>query len=383
MSNKLFDRPFTFDRVIRIAITLFILWVILRAVGYLSSVLVPFVFSALVAYLIGPVVNWVQKYLKNRTLSVITTLVLLGGVFTGIFFLVIPLILQEINHMGNLLANVASDAQINKRIEELLPPDISTQIQTFIKDEKVQSFFSSEGFLKMVNQTMQTLLPGVVGVFQGAWQVVVFIFGLSVVLLYVIFILIDYNKVVKGWQALIPERFRDNIVAVTEDFEDAMSKYFRAQILIASIVAVMAAIGFYSIGLPLGIVLGIFFGMLNIIPYLQMVAIVPLSFMALINTLETGDSFLVMMGLIVLVIMLTQFIQDGILVPKIMGKVTGLNPAIQLLALSVWGKMLGILGLLIALPLTYLLYSYYRTFILNQEGGEETNLEKAQDKKSS
>lgn len=383
MSNKLFDKPFTFDRVIRIGITILILWLLLKAMGYLSSVLVPFVFSALVAYLIGPVVNWVQKYLKNRTLSVITTLVLLGGVFTGIFFLVIPLILQEINHMGNLLANVASDAQINKRIEELLPPDISAQIQAFIKDEKVQSFFSSEGFLKIVNQTMQAMLPGVMGVFQGAWQVVVFIFGLSVVLLYVIFILIDYNKVVKGWQALIPERFRDNIVAVTEDFEDAMSKYFRAQILIASIVAVMAAIGFYSIGLPLGIVLGIFFGMLNIIPYLQMVAIVPLSFMALMNTLETGDSFLVMMGLIVLVIMLTQFIQDGILVPKIMGKVTGLNPAVQLLALSVWGKMLGVLGLLIALPLTYLLYSYYRTFILNQEGGEETNLEKVQDKKDS
>jgi predicted PurR-regulated permease PerM len=58
-----------------------------------------------------------------------------------------------------------------------------------------------------------------------------------------------------------------------------------------------------------------------------------------------------------------QIIQDVILVPKIMGKVTGLNPAMMMLSLSIWGKLLGLLGMIIALPVTYLLLVYYRRLI--------------------
>ena len=60
-----------------------------------------------------------------------------------------------------------------------------------------------------------------------------------------------------------------------------------------------------------------------------------------------------------------QIVQDAILTPKIMGKVTGLNPAMIMLSLSIWGKLLGFLGLIIALPLTYLLLVYYRRFLSN------------------
>ena len=65
--------------------------------------------------------------------------------------------------------------------------------------------------------------------------------------------------------------------------------------------------------------------------------------------------------------MVVQIIQDTILVPKIMGKVTGLNPAMMMLSLSIWGKLLGLLGLIIALPVTYLLLVYYRRMIASAQ----------------
>ena len=67
-----------------------------------------------------------------------------------------------------------------------------------------------------------------------------------------------------------------------------------------------------------------------------------------------------MCGLTILVFAVVQAIQDSFLVPRIMGRVTGLSPAVILLSLSVWGKLLGLLGLLIALPMTCLLIAYYR-----------------------
>ncbi|MEA3450751.1 MAG: AI-2E family transporter, partial [Bacteroidota bacterium] len=67
--------------------------------------------------------------------------------------------------------------------------------------------------------------------------------------------------------------------------------------------------------------------------------------------------------LVLLIFLIIQEIQDWVLIPKIMGDATGLNPAIILFSLSIWGKMLGILGLLIALPMTYLFLSYYKRLI--------------------
>jgi predicted PurR-regulated permease PerM len=142
-----------------------------------------------------------------------------------------------------------------------------------------------------------------------------------------------------------------------------MNRYFRGQAAVASIVGVLFATGFLIIGLPLGILLGLFIGLLNMVPYLQLIGLIPAFLLALIHALETGSSFWVILGLTGLIFVVVQIIQDAILVPRIMGRVTGLNPAMILLSLSIWGKLLGIFGLIIALPMTFLILAYYRRFL--------------------
>ena len=112
-----------------------------------------------------------------------------------------------------------------------------------------------------------------------------------------------------------------------------MNQYFRGQFLIAMIVGVLFAIGFKIIGLPMGITIGLFIGVLNIVPYLQTIGIIPVILLALIKSMETGMNFWLIIGLCAIVFVVVQTTQDLFLVPKIMGKAMGLNPAIILLSL--------------------------------------------------
>ena len=149
------------------------------------------------------------------------------------------------------------------------------------------------------------------------------------------------------------------------DLDRHMNGYFRGQALIALCVGILFALGFQIIGLPMGIAMGLIVGVLNLIPYMQALGIPPCIFLGLIQSFETGRPIWVVMLSIAVVFIIVQSIQDLLLTPKIMGNVTGMGPAAILLCLSIWGALLGVVGMIIALPLTTLLVSYYKRFVLH------------------
>ena len=109
------------------------------------------------------------------------------------------------------------------------------------------------------------------------------------------------------------------------------------------------------------------------VPYLQLVGFIPTILLAVVKAADTGDSFWMIMLSALIVFAVVQTIQDTILTPKIMGHVTGLNPAIILLSLSIWGSLLGILGMVIALPMTTLLVTYYQRYVIKNKTIEKSN----------
>ena len=112
--------------------------------------------------------------------------------------------------------------------------------------------------------------------------------------------------------------------------------------------------------------LGILIGILDLVPYLHTFALIPTAFLAMLKAADTGQSFWLIFGLAVGLFILVQAITDMIITPKIMGKAMGLNPAILLLSLSVWGTVLGFIGLIIALPLTTLLIAYWQRYVTKE-----------------
>ena len=107
------------------------------------------------------------------------------------------------------------------------------------------------------------------------------------------------------------------------------------------------------------------------VPYLQLVGFIPTILLAVVKAADTGESFWVIMLGALIVFAVVQAIQDTILTPKIMGKVMGLNSAIILLSLSIWGSLLGIMGMIIALPMTTLLITYYQRYIIKNQKNEK------------
>ena len=366
-------KPYTFDRVVRMSLTAIALVGAYFLLDYLSTVLVPFAVALLIAYLMNPLVTFIQERVRvrSRGLSVFVALVLVAGVLVGLLFLLVPLIGQEVKQTGEMLTKLAADAKLEEKLAEYFPEGFWLSIEGFVTEQVSSGVLAPDQLENTAVLIGERVLPGVFSVFGGVLNFLLGLLGLAIILLYLIFILGDYKDIKEGWPTLIPQSYRGRIKGVVEDVRDAMNNYFRAQALIASLVGVLFAFGFWLIGLPLGIVLGIFVGVLNLVPYLQNIAIVPAVFLGLLHSLETGGSFWNMLGLIAIVFIVVQVIQDGFLTPKIMGNATGLNPVVILLSLSIWGKLLGFLGLIIAIPITYLLVSYYRRFLVRLSEQEE------------
>lgn len=359
------NKPYTFDRVVRLALTVGLFSGIVWLVWYLNDILIPFAVALLLAYLLNPLVTSVQKKVKSRSVAVFISLLLVGCLAVLSALLVIPLIVSEVGNMGRILSEVATNSALAERAAELLPSGLWEAIQDYATRKEIRDLFNTENIWKLAETVARKFLPGVWGLITGTASFIMGLVGLFVIALYLIFILLDYQKISSSWGDLIPAAYREGIKEFAKEFERAMNRYFRAQAVVASIVGILFAIGFTLIDLPMGILLGLFVGLLNMVPYLQIIGLIPAFLLALVQALEVGSGLWVALGLTGLVFLVVQIIQDTLLTPRIMGKLTGLNPAMILLSLSVWGKLLGFLGLIIALPMTCLFLAYYRRFIIS------------------
>jgi len=368
--NHQFERPYTFDRVVRILISIAIIVGLYLLVRTISGALLPFVLGWLLAYLVNPAVEFCQNrlHIKYRGAAMGLSLFVIFGVITGIIFAISPYIAGELSRFADVVDRLRNDTgQI-----QIIPASWIEFINNNIDFDNMLRNLTRED----VNSIISKLGSGVQKFFSGSISILGWAFMIFLVLLYMIFILIDYDKVVKGVPSLLPPKYKDTIVMVFNDMKLAMNRYFRGQALVVICVMVLYASGFRIIGLPLGIVLGIFIGILNFVPYLQVVGFVPALLLAILKAVETGENFWMILLSVALVFIVVQVIQDGFIVPKIQGKMSGMNPAVILLSLSIWGILLGFIGLILAIPLTTLLISYYDRVIIRQKNLYEEPHEK-------
>ena len=365
------DRSFTFDRVVQLALFAGLAWGLVLLLDYLSDVLLPFFAGLVVAYFLDPVTNRVQHVIKQRVLAALFTLVSITLAVSLVVWFMVPMVGNELADMGRTVSKMASNTELAQAAKEHLPENVWEEVNEILKRDDVKRYLTSDGAVQMAKDTAKKLLPGVWGVLSGAANVLTFITGLLVIMLYVVFLLIDYHNMAARWRDYLPPSMRDDVSRFVEEFIQATNRYFRSQALVACCVAVLFAIGFSIIGLPLAILMGIFIGLLNMVPYLQIVGTIPCLLLAGLKALEQGDNFLGALGLVLLVFGVVQLIQETVLVSRFQGKAMGLSPAIILLSISVWGKLLGFLGLILALPLTCLGLIYYRRYLWKLEPADE------------
>ena len=364
----------TLGRFLRILLIIATLTITYFVLDSLSGILLPFAVAWLLAYFINPLVNFFQNKLrfKFRLLSTIVALMLIGAVVSGILLLIVPSIISELNLLKDFIIAFLNNNLMNATIPE---PVINFFKEVF-NDKDVSDVVKSVGsgdFVPLLAERFQ-------GVVTGTFNAVSQLFAMSITLLYLFFILIDFERVSRGWKPYVPKKWRGIVGKLWGDLVGGMNQYFRGQALVALCVGILYSIGLSIIDFPVAIAFGLFIGVLNLVPYLQLVSVVPMVLLAVLKAASTGGDFWLIMLSACAVLLIVQIIQDLLLVPYIMGKRMNLHPAVILLSLSIWGKLLGLLGMIVALPLTTILLAYlkrYHEIAEYSKSDEEQILKKA------
>ena len=350
-----------FDRFIRGLLFLAVITVLVLGLRWLSPVLIPFFAAWAIAWILAPVVNFFQHTcrLRSRVLSVLITLALLIGLASAVAWLIIPPLIDGVTQIKEALLSYLASGHI-RNIH--LPEWLDHLMQQWLDQEKIQSMLRSDNLMKTIRET----LPHVWNMLVSTANLVMSLVGAAFGALYLFFLLLDYDYYTTAWINWLPRTQRNFFRRLSEDLGHTMRGYFRGQALVALSNCVMFTLGFWIIGLPMPLGMGLFVGLISFIPYVQVVGFAPAAVLALMEMSDTGRSFWGLMALVLLVYIVVQVLQDTVFTPRIMGKIMGLSSAMVLLSLSIWSYMAGIIGLIIALPLTTIIFAYYKRYILKE-----------------
>lgn len=359
--NKTMSKPFTLDSTVRLVLKTTIIVFVILLFRYLSPVLLPFFIAWLAAYILHPIVELTQKKLKikNRTVACVSVLLVFFFLIVSFLYLFIPMLIDELDKLKDFILVYVSDTDLNIHRTD---NSWESLFKRFILESHIAELFNEKG----LGDIASSAFPFAQKLFSQSVALTGTLIAGFFSILYLFFILKDYTLINKLFLALIPNEYQKMVSGIMQDVEQGMSNYYRGQTVIVLILIFLYSLGFYIIGMPLSLLMGIIIGILNFVPYFQVVGIPACIVLMLVKSAIEGISPLFSLFTLLIVFCIIQGIQDGFLVPKIMGKKMGLNAAVILLSLSIFGMLFGVVGLIIALPITTLLLSYYKRYVLTK-----------------
>ncbi len=354
------SRPYTFDRVVRIVFSLALCVAAIWLVVVLRHVLLPFCVAALIAYIIEPWVRYNQTTLrlKSRKVAVLVTCVeslLAVGIMCVIF---VPLIEKECAQMSAMLSSRVSTGTIGH-----FPETIHRLIRDHLDLDKIALKLESINTMSALRGMWDTLTSGL--------NEILALLGWVIAVVYVFFISLDLTKYRADFYKYTPRRWLPAAQSIAHDVSWTMNRYFRNQALISLITGLCYVIGFSIVGIPMAVAIGLMNCVLFMVPYLVYISVVPVTVMCIFHSMATGIDFWTIWLECMAVYATVEVFSDLYLTPRIMGKAMGLNPAVILLALSVWGTLLGVLGMVIALPATTIIIKWLKIWLVSIDRSQQ------------
>jgi predicted PurR-regulated permease PerM len=314
----------------------------------LSGVLLPLAIASILAYILDPVVDFLEskRIPRGRAIALVFAL----GLVT-VLFLLVTVVPQLVQQVGELVTRVPDyAAEFGKTLKAWTD---KPWIQKLPESIRPRNLWEAHG--ATIQGWVTTALPVVTG-----WVVAQFgrvaswlglLVGLFLVPVYVFYFLLEKRKIVDNWAAYLPvqeSRVKEEVVFILRSINDSLIVFFRGQVLVALCVGALTAIGFSLIGLRYALLLGVMTGVLGIIPYLGvMVSIIPA---VLLGVVQFGNwRVLLVVGVFVVV----QTAEGMFISPKIIGDRVGMHPLTIIVAIMVGTTLMGgILGGVLAIPLT-------------------------------
>lgn len=330
-------------------------FVILRK---LAPVLAPIVAAAGIAYLLDGSVDELVRRGMKRVVAVSLLMITFFAVLTGIIFIAAPLIAGELRAFIAKLPSMieAVSVWLNTSFGLELPDSWSD----YLADPQLKEFIGSHA------APLALLTAGAVG---GAFGMLGVLAELLLVPVFAFYILVDWDNMVARARRFIPVRHRTAAVEIAAEIDRAVSGWIRGQLIVTSVLTLLYATAFKLIGVNFGLVIGATVGFLTIIPFLG----------TFVGAILTGFILLlawpgpVVAGLVVATFVVLHLLEAAILTPKLVGKRVGLGELGALFAVLAGGKLLGFVGVVLAVPLAAAVAVLVRRVLRHYEASEFFN----------
>jgi|SRR5690554_491983 len=295
-----------------------------------SSILVPLVFSLFIAIMLNPLVSFLERKGFNSVLAIITTLLVVGiSLVLGVYYVSIQ--------AKNLIVDL---------------PNLVSKFNLLIEDvgRRLSSLtgYSTADQIQLIKQNADEIISSGSGIISNTVSVTTdFITFITLAPIYIFFFLLyrsNFKKFLKSFE----KGNKSEAVKMAEEVNEMVHAYTIGLLMVVSIIAVLNTVGLLALGIKYAVFLGVLSAVLTVIPYIGIIigATIPV-----LVALITKDSLFYPLGVIA-IFSFVQFLEGNLITPKIVGSKVNVNPMAAIVALLIGGKVWGIIGMVIAIPIT-------------------------------
>lgn len=319
-----------------------LLYLVFLVIGFtilrrVATVLTPLLAAAGIAYLLDPVVDRLEARGMSRTWAVTLLLVVFLAVVTITLLIVIPLIATEVT---SFIDNAPKMLDNGKRwlAAQLGHDHVPKEWDEWLSKENIQNTLGSQ------TGPLTDMARAALG---GVFSLLGFLAHALMIPVFAFYFLVDWDHMVRRGRNIIPRRHEHQVVDIVKEIDSVVSGWIRGQLTVTTILAVLYAVAFKIVGVPMGISLGFLVGAMTIIPFLGTIAGAALTFLLLMLNYQGGGQLAAVGGVFVAL----HLLEAAVLTPKIVGHRVGLSEVGALFAVVAGGTLLGFFGVLLAVPL--------------------------------
>ncbi len=321
---------------------------------FLGNIIFPFFIAALFAYLLNPMVTFLEKKRVPRAASIL--LIFLGVIFIVTIFIIIilPVLMNEIDILFNNMPRYIEIIQqkIIPYLEETFKIFIPKTSDEILQELRTRIMGLSPDFITWLSSYILKAFSSTLSFFLG-------ILSFFIVPVAAFYLLKDYNKIKEKAIELIPKSYKKKAQTLLNEVDTVLKGFIIGQLFVSLILAVIYSTGLWIIGVDMPVVIGIISGLANMVPYLGL--IVGISTAGSMAFLKFQDFY---HPLYVIILFSAAQGIDGMLIsPRIVGKKVGLHPVAILMAIFIGGKLFGFFGILLSVPVTAVLKVFAKELI--------------------
>ena len=310
-----------------ICITLgaFLLWNI-------SDILAPFILGGILAYLLDPMADKMESFGVPRLLTALTVSLFALFVLMTAAILVIPIIFDQINQIIGFIPYITNEIYLVMQ-----------------KGFKVLNLGEVEDIdLVNLSKNLNEVSPIFAkSIFNSSFAILDFIFLLMVTPIVAIYLLVDWDKIIKEVEKVIPRRLEPTISQIVIEMHKTVASFLRGQFSVCIILAIFYAASLTALGLEYGLLVGLFSGLISFIP---LIGAILGGLVALVVSLAQFWQTPEWVGVVLIIFLFGQVLEGNLLTPRLVGKSVKLHPLWVIFSVTCFGSLMGWVGIILAVP---------------------------------